>query len=94
MRYIDAFTTYMKNKKWRGLHSQLLHGDANEKICEIVREIPRRTLTLAFLDPYGLHLDYETLKVLSSIRADLIIFFPDHLDALRNWEYNYLAWFK
>ncbi len=70
--------------------SQILHGDANDKICEIVEDIPQRTLSLAFLDPYGLHLDYETLKVLSNIRADLIIFFPDHLDALRNWEYNYL----
>lgn len=150
MRYIDAFTTSMKNKKWQGLHyidlfagagieklersqkldwgspmiaakaphpfdrlhlceknkrtykalksrvdqikpdSQILYGDANKKIHEIVEEIPQRTLSLAFLDPYGLHLDYETLRVLSNIRADLIIFFPDHLDALRNWEHNYL----
>jgi three-Cys-motif partner protein len=70
--------------------SQLLDGDANEKISEIIKEIPQGSLSLAFLDPYGLHLDYETLKVLSMIRADLIIFFPDHLDALRNWEHNYL----
>ncbi|MHC4146780.1 MAG: three-Cys-motif partner protein TcmP [Planctomycetota bacterium] len=150
MRYIDAFSTSMKKKKWHGLHyidlfagagiekletsqkldwgspliaaqaphpfdrlhlceknkrkysaltsrmsairpdSQLLYGDANKKIPEIVREIPQRTLSLAFLDPYGLHLDYETLNVLSSVRADLIIFFPDHLDALRNWEQYYL----
>jgi len=150
MRYIDAFTTSMKNKKWQGLHyidlfagtgierlkrsqkldwsspmiaaqaphpfdrlhlceknkrkynalksridqispgSQVVHGDANKKINGIVEEIPQRTLSLAFLDPYGLHLDYETLRVLSNIRADLIIFFPDHLDALRNWEKSYL----
>ncbi len=150
MRYIDAFTTSMKNKKWQGLHyidlfagagiekletsqkldwgspiiaakapypfdrlhlceknkrkynalitrvdkikpdSQVLHGDTNKEIHKIVEEIPQRTLSLAFLDPYGLHLDYETLGVLSNIRADLIIFFPDHIDALRNWEHNYL----
>ena len=150
MRYIDAFTTSMKNKKWQGLHyidlfagagieqletsqkldwgspmiaakaphpfdrlhlceknkhkynalksrisnikpdSQVLYGDANKKIHEIVKEIAQGTLSLAFLDPYGLHLDYETLSVLSNIRADLIIFFPDHLDALRNWEHSYL----
>jgi three-Cys-motif partner protein len=150
MRYIDAFTTSMKNKKWQGLHyidlfagsgierlkrsqkldwgspmiaaqapypfdrlhlceknsnkynalksridqikpdSQVFHGDANKNIHKIVEDIPDRTLSLAFLDPYGLHLDYETLKVLSNIRADLIIFFPDHLDALRNWEHTYL----
>ncbi len=150
MRYIDAFTTSMKGKKWQGLHyidlfagagveklenslkldwgspmiaakaphpfdrlhlcekvkrkynvlksridkirpdSQVLHGDANKRIHDIVKEIPQGALSLAFLDPYGLHLEFETLKVLSDVRADLIIFFPDYLDALRNWEYNYL----
>ena len=150
LRYIYAFTTSMKTKKWEGLHyidpfagagiekletskeldwgspmiaakaphpfdrlhlceknkrrhnalklrideirpdSQIFHGDANKKIHEIVKEIPQGTLSLAFLDPSGLHLEFETLKVLSDIRADLIIFFPDHLDALRNWEKNYL----
>jgi three-Cys-motif partner protein len=70
--------------------SQILQGDANKKIREIVKEIPKNTLSLAFLDPYGLHLDFETLKILSDVRADIIIFFPDHLDALRNWEKYYL----
>jgi three-Cys-motif partner protein len=148
-RYIDAFTTAMKNKKWAGLHyidlfagagiekletseklewgsamiaaqagnrftqlhlcemderkyealelrvhktspnAQILNGDANEKITEIVRQIPSGTLSLAFLDPYGLHIEFETLKILSGVRADLIILFPDHLDVLRNWEHNY-----
>jgi len=70
---------------------QILCGDANERIDEIVREVPtRNTLSLAFLDPYGLHLEFETLRKLSDIRADLIIFFPDHIDALRNWEEYYL----
>jgi len=68
---------------------QVLHGDANDKIHEIVKNIPSRSLSLAFLDPFGLHLDYDTLCVLNNIRADLIVFFPDHLDALRNWEYYY-----
>jgi three-Cys-motif partner protein len=147
MRYIDAFTTAMKNKKWAGLHyidlfagagiekletsgklewgsamiaahadftqlhlcekskrnydalksrvhkirpnAQVLNGDANEKITNIVGQIPSGTLSLAFLDPYGLHMEFDTLKTLSAVRADLVIFFPDHLDALRNWEHNY-----
>jgi three-Cys-motif partner protein len=70
--------------------SQILHGDANERIDEIVRAIPAGTLSLAFLDPYGLHLEFETIQKLSEVRADLIIFFPDRLDALRNWERQYL----
>ncbi len=150
MRYVDAFTTSMKDK-WAGLHyidlfagsgierlkdsgtldwgspliaaqaphafsqlhlceksrrkhrvlkervdrvalgTQVLQGDANKRIGDIVRAIPRGTLSLAFLDPYGLHLEFETIRSLSDIRADLIIFFPDHLDALRNWEGHYLC---
>lgn len=73
-----------------GLDSQILRGDANEKIHEIMRTMPPKTLSLAFLDPYGLHLEFETIKRLSDIRADLIIFFPDRLDALRNWDRHYL----
>ncbi|MCP4708636.1 MAG: three-Cys-motif partner protein TcmP [Planctomycetes bacterium] len=68
---------------------KVFHGDANDKIHEIVKNIPRRSLSLAFLDPFGLHLDYETLCVLNNIIADLIVFFPDRLDALRNWEHYY-----
>jgi len=70
-------------------HTQVLNGDANTRIDDVVREIPERTLSLAFLDPYGLHLAFDTLRKLCDIRADLIIFFPDHLDALRNWEEHY-----
>ena len=149
LRYIDAFTTAMKNKGWAGLHyvdlfagagierlqvsgrlewgspliaaqtpvpftnlhlcdnderkyealctrvsryrtdAQILHDNANEKIHEVVKAIPEKCLSLAFLDPYGLHLHYETLKALARKRMDLIIFFPDHLDALRNCQFVY-----
>lgn len=68
---------------------QILQGDANELVNPIIKCIPKGALTLAFLDPYGLHLKFETLRRLSSIRSDLIIFFPDRLDALRNWKLNY-----
>lgn len=148
-RYIDAFTTSMKGKKWEGFHyidlfagagierledsgilewgspliaaqapypftrlhlceqekekydalqtritnirtdSQILCGDANEKVFSIFKEIPPKTLSLAFLDPFGLHLDYQTLQELARRRVDFIIFFPDHLDVLRNWESYY-----
>ncbi len=74
-----------------GPDSQILCGDANKRIDEIVQRVPAKgALSLAFLDPYGLHLEFETLRKLSDIRADLIIFFPDHIDALRNREMHYL----
>lgn len=151
LRYIDAFTTAMRKKRWAGLHYidlfagagiarlkksrdldwgspliaaqakypfdklhlcesrsascsalekrlcrirpresfQLLLGDANERVHEIVAEIPNNTLSLAFLDPYGLHLDYDTIGTLAQKRADLIIYFPDRVDILRNWNAYY-----
>jgi three-Cys-motif partner protein len=150
-RYIDAFTTAMRGKRWSGLHyidlfagagieriekssdlewgspmiaaqakhpfcqlhlcemeavklsalrqrlvrvrptapDQCLHGDANARVSEIVATIPAKALSLAFLDPYGLHLSYATLRALARVRADLIVFFPDRLDALRNWRAYY-----
>lgn len=65
---------------------QLVRGDANKEVGTIVQAIPTGTLSLAFLDPHGLHLHFETVRRLSEQTIDLIIFFPDHLDALRNWE--------
>lgn len=149
-RYIDAFTTSMRGKKWKGLHyidlfasagverlrgngldwgspliaaqaphrfakihcceirpkafhalearlcrypqptpPQLIRGDANQHVAEIVQALPAGSLSLAFLDPYGLHLHLRTLEQLAQRRTDWIIFFPDHLDALRNWRNVY-----
>jgi len=71
--------------------SQILKGDANQEIHKIAKEIPQRTLSLAFLDPYSLQIDFKTLEVLAAKRADLIIFFPDRLDILRNWKHYYYS---
>lgn len=152
-RYLDAFTTAMKDKRWSGLYyidlfagpgicrikgtNELIWGspliaaqaphpfdglffcdakrknckalsrriesvnasgrsvimceDANTAVKEIVKRIPDRSLSLAFLDPFGLQLEFETIRKLSERRCDLIIFFPDHLDALRNCEQFYEA---
>lgn len=70
--------------------AQIVNGDANQVAAQIARKIPRGALSLAFLDPYGLQLNFATLELLANLRADLIIFFPDRLDILRNWkEYYY-----
>lgn len=65
-------------------------GDANVEIPKIVESIPQRdTLSLAFLDPTGLHLHFDTLAAIATRQVDLILFFPDRIDALRNWERYY-----
>jgi len=66
---------------------QVIGGDANTAVHQVVDELPKKgSLTLAFLDPHGLHLNFETIKTLSSRKVDFIVFFPDNLDALRNWQ--------
>lgn len=68
---------------------QIFNADGNKKAKKIIDDIPRDSLCLFFLDPYGLHLNFETIKILSQRRGDLIIFYPDKLDILRNWHKYY-----
>lgn len=63
---------------------QPIEGDANRVVADVLQQIPSNSLSVAFLDPTGLHLHFETLRLLSQRRADLIVYFPDYLDALRN----------
>lgn len=73
-----------------GKDDEILCADANVGVSTIIASIPEQgTLTLAFLDPFGLHIAFETLRALSRRRSDLIIFFPDRLDIERNWEKYY-----
>lgn len=64
---------------------RMFPGDCNACVHELCSEIPRRALTLAFLDPTGLHLSFQTVQTLSRCgRVDLLILFPDAVDILRN----------
>jgi three-Cys-motif partner protein len=88
---VEALTKRLENKALP-LEPQILCGDANDLVHEVLKEIPdRRTLTIGFLDPTGLHLHYETVRRLGSIRSDLIIYFPDFVDANRNAETVYAS---
>ena len=69
---------------------RIFHGDCNVQIDRIVSAIPRGALTLAFLDPTGLHLRFTTVKKLSAHgRVDLLILFPDAVDIQRNADHYY-----
>lgn len=64
---------------------QLFRGDCNELVDSIVSSLPKGSLTLAFLDPTGLHLHFKTVQRLSKHGpVDLLILFPDAVDILRN----------
>ena len=66
-------------------------GDANELIDDILKAVPGRgSLSIVFADPYGLHLDFNTVERISEKRADLIVLLADNMDALRNWAAYYV----
>ncbi len=67
-----------------------IRGDANEVIDLILEGIPKSdALSVAFVDPFGLHFDFNTVSALADRRCDLIILMADNMDALRNWATYY-----
>jgi len=66
----------------------LKEGDCNEKVNEIIKEIPQRgCLCLSLIDPTGLHIKFETIRTLTqNRRMDLIITFPEGMAIKRNLE--------
>ncbi len=69
---------------------QMFDGDCNKRVRDIVAEIPAKALTLAFIDPTGLHAHFETIRVLASRgRVDLLILFADAYDIVRNVDTYY-----
>ena len=63
----------------------IIKGDCNKKIDEIIAKIPARSLSLAIIDPTGLHINFDTVKNLTNGRKiDLIITFPEGMDINRN----------
>jgi len=62
-----------------------IQGDCNIHIDDIVRQIPARSLSLAFIDPTGLDFWYTSLQKLAKRKVDLIITFPDSMATGRNF---------
>ncbi len=68
-----------------GQRSEVFVGDCNRQIDNLVKRIPERALTLAFVDPEGLHAKFETLRKLADgRRVNLLILLADRMDAVRN----------
>jgi len=67
-------------------------GDANAMASKIAAEIPARSLTVAFVDPFSLDIQYDAIAEIAKARPlDLIILFADDTDLLRNVEAYYYA---
>jgi three-Cys-motif partner protein len=64
---------------------EVLYGDCNLLVDQIVPKIPGRALTLAFIDPKGLDVQFGTVTRLSrNARVDFVVLFADAIDIVRN----------
>jgi three-Cys-motif partner protein len=65
-----------------------VHGNCNENLPEIKRQIPANSLGLCFVDPYDLSLRFDTLRSLSGIaRLDFLCLLALQMDARRAMTY-------
>jgi three-Cys-motif partner protein len=63
----------------------VFRGDCNVCVEQIASRIPDGALTLAFIDPTGLHARFDTIARLSQRgRVDLLVLFADRNDIVRN----------
>lgn len=97
----NLFISDLEKQSVRALESRIerlgtrsaLHrdfGDANEVVRRVVTKLPRRSLNIAFLDPFSLVIDFATVETLTANnRVDLIILFPDAMDIVRNVDAYY-----
>ena len=68
-----------------------IEGDCNDEIEEIMSKIPRHSkssslLCFCFIDPYALHIKFETIRRLSEKFMDFAINLPLEMDGARNIE--------
>ena len=61
----------------KGINKDIICDDCNKAVDRIVAEIPKKSLSLAFIDPTALDFKFEALKKLSTRKMDLIINYPD-----------------
>src|SRR3972149_881015 len=80
----NALKERVKNSSYKD-RVKIIPGDCNEKIDEIIAEIPQKSLSLAVVDPTGLHIKFDTLqKLTKDRRIDLVITYPEGMDIKRN----------
>jgi three-Cys-motif partner protein len=83
---IDVLKTRVK-RDYPTRNVRFFDGDCNVKVDEIINSIPRQnSLTLCFVDPYNLSIQFETLAKLAARRIDLLCLLALHMDANRAYD--------
>jgi three-Cys-motif partner protein len=72
-------------RQFPGAAVTFIEGDCNDPSCQIANEIPKGSLTLCFVDPYDLGIQYDTLRSLNTDRnMDFLCLINSRADAGRN----------
>jgi len=82
---IAALEARTRAAGWHNPVVRFYRGDANTEVHSILKNLPSSALSVAVIDPTGLHLTFDSLKALTSgRRMDLIYVFPEGIAARRN----------
>ncbi len=77
-------------REYPRIDAHFIPGDTNKNVAEIMKHIPqhypdRKVLCFCFVDPYRMeHLDFETIRQLSTRLIDFMVLIPSGMDANRN----------
>ncbi|HEV2177983.1 MAG TPA: three-Cys-motif partner protein TcmP [Terriglobia bacterium] len=83
------------NRLFPGLAVEFVNGDCNERVEQICAAVPqpstnRSVLSLCFLDPFDISLQFSTIRRLAQFYTDFLLLLALYMDANRNIS-NYLA---
>jgi len=82
--YADALSRRLQNTPAAAV-ARVFAGDCNESVDRMIQHIPERSLTLGFIDPEAMNIDFATVEKLASCgQVDLLILFADRMDLVRN----------
>jgi three-Cys-motif partner protein len=80
----DALDARLRQTQAGGV-SRVFRGDCNVAIHALVEDVPEGALSLAFVDPENLRVEFSTISALCACgRVDLLILFADRMDIVRN----------
>jgi three-Cys-motif partner protein len=80
----NALSTRLQNTPAAAI-AKVFAGNCNDSIDQMVQHVPKRSLTLGFIDPEAMNIDFETVEKLSECgQVDLLILFADRMDLVRN----------
>jgi three-Cys-motif partner protein len=64
---------------------QVIRGDVNERLPEVIRRQPTRSPTFIFLDTVGIDPRWKTIEAVAQWQVEFLINFPLGMSMKRNW---------